>query len=92
MNTVYGESTTWDRVAKDSMKTNNQVAIDHDFYSANPERAKSKMKEVEAAEKPSGYEVGFKGRIKEEGKDFGKKREGYAIGGVMKMRQEFPGA
>jgi hypothetical protein len=91
MSTVYGESTTYDRVAKDSMQPNNQVAIDHDYYSAHPERASKKMKEVHDAEKDSGYGVGFKGREKETGKDYDK-REKYAIGGVAKLRMNYPGA
>lgn len=91
MDTIYGESTTYDRVAKDNMKPNNQVAIDHDYYSAQPERASKKMKEVEDSKRPSGYEVGHGGRMKEQGKDYDKKRSAYAMGGVAKMKMNYPG-
>lgn len=89
METIYGSSTTHDRVAKDSMQPNQQVSLSHDYYSSNPEASKKKMSEVEDAKKPSGYEVGYSGKMKETGKDY---RVRKAIGGVAKLRQHFPGA
>lgn len=92
MNTVYGLSTTYDRIAKDSMTPNNQVALDHDYYSANPEASKKKMAEVSEAKKASGMEVGYSGKMEESGKDYPKKRSPYAMGGVAKLRMDYPGA
>jgi len=96
MTTIYGVSTTVDRIKNDSMEPNDRVAIDHDFYSAHPERASKKMKEVDDEMKPSGYEMGYSGRMKPEGKDYSSKksksRDHKAIGGAAKWRQEFEGA
>ena len=91
MTTIYGESTTVPRVKNDTMEPNNRVAIDHDFYSANPERASKKMKEVEEKRNISGLEMGFGGRIKPDGKDYDRKRSKHALGGAAKWRQEFEG-
>ena len=87
--TIYGENTTYDRIAKDSMTPSPQVALDHDYYSANPERARKKMKEVEDSKKPSGYEMGYNGKEKPEGKDYNRVKK--AMGGVCKWRHDFPG-
>lgn len=92
MHTIYGENVAAERIRNDNMKPNQRVAIDHDFYSANPEASKKKMKEVDDANKPSGMEVGYSGRMKETGKDYDDKRSRYAIGGVAKLRMDYEGA
>jgi len=73
---IFGRSEAEDRMRRETMKPNGNVAIDHDFYSANPEARSSKSKEIKDEE--------FDGM---DDKQYRLKR---AIGGVMKVRQGFP--
>lgn len=82
--TIFGHNVAEERMRKDNMKPNWRVAVDHDFYSANPEAAKEKSKEI--------YDEMYDGmdekRLKRaEGGDV--EREEYAMGGVSKVRKGF---
>lgn len=79
MTLIYGYSEVEERMARETDKPNNQVAIDHDFYTNNHSAVKRKEKEV-----ADSVSEGKKSNVF-------RKNNAYAIGGVVKERRGFYG-
>ena len=93
-NTIYGHDEAEARMLRETMtRAPYHVAVDHNWYSNNPEFAKRKMKEVNEGKELSPYEVGYTGRMsKNKTDDNAEKRLHKACGGAAKWRKEYPGS
>lgn len=89
VDTIYGEDTAASRIRAETMDPHPYVAIDHDYYSAQPERASKKSKDTDHASRDYGDEVGYAGKMGQMGKD--QERVKKAAGGVAKLRLDYPG-
>lgn len=96
MTTIYGRHTAGERLCnvRQQMVPNHRVAIDHDFYSDNPEAAREVWKNVDRSRRDlEGDAVGYNGR--EEVDDYTKSMKKplkRAIGGIAKLRKDYPKA
>lgn len=79
MTTIYGHNEGEARLKRETMEPCTHVAIDHDFYSENPEAHSKKTKKHEEREKHAkGDSVGMEDREK------------YAAGMAAKKRRHYP--
>lgn len=80
MGIIYGYSEAEERMARDTDKPPERVALDHDFYTNNHSAVKRKEKEVSDS-----VDEGRKSTV------FTKNQNKYAMGGVVKERRGFYG-
>ncbi len=80
MGIIYGYSEAEERMARETDKPAERVALDHDFYTNNHAAVKRKNKEVDDS-----INEGKKSSV------FTKNQNKYAIGGVVKERRGFYG-
>lgn len=76
MTVIFGENIAAERMKRDNMKPNGQVALDHDYYSENPEVNSKKSKEIK--------------QMEYDGQDNEQLRLKRAMGGVAKLRKNYP--
>jgi ATP-dependent 26S proteasome regulatory subunit len=76
MTVLMGKNEGEERMKRENMKPNSQVALDHDYYSENPEVNSKKSKEIK--------------QIEYDGQDDEQYRLKKAIGGVAKLRKGYP--
>ena len=78
---LYGKDEVMERMKRETMEPNGTVAIDHDFYSENPERHSKHKKHHEY------HSEHHKGESKEEHEEHRLHR---AMGGAAKIRRDYP--
>jgi hypothetical protein len=96
---LAGKSIALDRMKADKPGISPDISVDHDYYGQGensakhplqgPKQADEKAKEVKEAIKPSGYEVGYDGRMgltHDKGDVVSGERVKKAIGGSAKER------